>query len=151
MALDGSYLDRLDANDYFNGRLNSEAWEDAANTDRNKALITATKMIEQLNFIGIKNSEDQEFQFPRGGDSTTPQEILDAVCELAYELLDGKDPDLEFENLAMTSQGYGNVRSTYDRSIVQEHILAGIPSVRAWRLLKPYLRDSKAIIISRVS
>ncbi len=79
-----------------------------------------------------------------------PQDLKDAACELAFAYLDGIDPEKEFENLSMISQGYANVRSTYDRSIRQEHIESGVVSIKAWQLIKPYLDVSKELKISRV-
>jgi hypothetical protein len=80
----------------------------------------------------------------------TPQDIKDAICENAYALLDGVNPEMEFENLSMVQQGYANVRSTYNRGISMEHIESGIVSITAWRLIKPYLDVSKVIQLSRV-
>ena len=60
-----------------------------------------------------------------------------ACYEIAHSLLDGKDPELELENLGIVSQGFGSVRTTYNRSQIPiEHIINGIPSVQAWRHLE---------------
>lgn len=146
-----AYATRTEAQAYFDERLNVDAWDDASSADQTKALAQATKIIDQLNYRGEKYDEDQENQFPRGDDIEVPQDIKDACSEIALALLDGVDPELEFENLKMTSQGYANVRSTYDAIAVPEHFLAGVPSVTAWRYLKPYLKDASAIDMSRVS
>ncbi|MGN6461659.1 MAG: methionine synthase [Pseudolabrys sp.] len=67
-------------------------------------------------------------------------------------LLDGKDPELELENLGISSQGYESVRTTFSRSQVPiEHIINGVPNASAWRLLRPFLRDEDAIKLARVS
>jgi len=145
------YLSVSAATDYFANRLNTDAWDDADEVDCEKALYMATDAIDRLNFLGEKADPDQENQFPRSGDTVVPQDIQDACAELALRLLDGVDPELEFENLAMVSQGYANVRSTYDRTTPPEHIVAGIPSVTAWRKIKPYLRDSRGIGLNRVN
>lgn len=146
-----AYIDLADAQDYFDERLNTEAWDDAEDNIRTKSLAMATKLIDRLNFLGKKAVDGQELQFPRLTDSVVPQDIKDACCEIALRLLDGFDLELEFENLLMVSQGYSNVRSTYDRSRVPEHMAAGIPSIVAWRLLKPYVRDAQSVDLSRVS
>ena len=94
----------------------------------------------------------QELEFPRGADTTVPEAIRRACYEIAHTLLDGKDPELELENLGIESQGYSSVRTTYSRTHVPvEHIVNGVPSATAWRLLVPFLRDSDAIRVSRVS
>ncbi len=148
---DKSYATVAEGETYFTERLNSDAWDDATEANKAKSLITATRLIDRLNFKGAKTDSEQTLQFPRDDDSSVPNDIKYACLEVALALLDGVDPEIEFENLSMVSQNYANVRSTYDRSIPNEHIVAGIPSVSAWRYLKPYLRDASSIDLSRVS
>ena len=94
----------------------------------------------------------QELEFPRGADTEVPEAIRRACYEIAHTLLDGKDPELELENLGIVSQGYSSVRTTFSRTHVPvEHIVNGVPSATAWRLLVPFLRDDDAIRVSRVS
>ncbi len=161
-----------EANDYFALRLHERAWSKALVADRPKALWAATLVIDSLNFKGYKApvytlleaDEDatgeeirtaeatQALEFPRGADTEVPVNIRKASYEIAYNLLDGKDPELELENLGITSQGYASVRTTYARNQVPiEHIINGVPSPQAWRWLKPFLRDDDAIKLSRVS
>lgn len=146
-----SYATEVEAQAYFDCRIGSEPWDDATPNERNKALAHATKIIDRLNFNGCKAVSAQENQFPRGTDTVVPQDIKDASAEIALALLDGVDPQLEYENLFMTSQGYGGIRSTFDRSIKQPHLLSGVPSSTAWNFLKPYLRDPLEIRIHRTS
>ena len=94
----------------------------------------------------------QELEFPRGADTEVPEAIRRACYEITHTLLDGKDPELELENLGIVSQGYASVRTTFSRTHVPvEHIVNGVPSALAWRLLLPFLRDDDAIRVSRVS
>ena len=94
----------------------------------------------------------QVLEFPRGADVLVPEAIRKASYELAHTLLDGKDPEMELENLGIVSQGYASVRTTYSRTHVPvEHIVNGVPSAAAWRWLQPFLRDDDAIRLSRVS
>ena len=101
----------------------------------------------------IRQAEaSQPLEFPRGADTEVPEAIRMASYEIAHSLLDGKDPEMELENLGIVSQGFGSVRTAYNRSQVPiEHIINGIPSAAAWRLLKPFLRDDEAIKLSRIS
>jgi len=148
------YISVEDAQDYFDDRLNTGAWDVHSVTgdgDQEKALKQATRIINRLNFIGSKTDDAQENQFPRGGDTEIPEDIEIACCEIAIALLDGVDPDIEMENLNMTTQAYGQTSTSYDRTNPAEHILAGVPSATAWRYLKPYLRDSRQVNVSRVS
>jgi hypothetical protein len=161
-----------EANDYFDNRLHETAWYRARATDRPKALIAATRIIDALNFKGYKHTvqvlldgdpdasdEDiraqeaaQPLEFPRGDDTEVPEAIRMACYEIAHSLLDGKDPELELENLGIVSQGYESVRTTYSRTQVPiEHIINGVPNAQAWRLLRPFLRDDDAIKLARIS
>jgi hypothetical protein len=143
------YIDVADAQTYFDERLRTDPWDDAEDSDKLKALKMATRMIDKLNFAGCKHDEDQELQFPRGDDTEVPQDIKDATCELALALLDDVDPNLEVENLSHTKQGIGDARVERDTTFSDEHIRAGIPSIDAWNLLKPYLRDPREVGLLR--
>lgn len=92
----------------------------------------------------------QPLEFPRGIDTDVPDAIVCACYEIAHSLLDGKDPELELENLGVISHGYAAVRTTYSRSHVPiEHLINYVPNALAWRWLKPFLRDEDAIILTR--
>lgn len=151
MAISTAYATRAEGDTYFAGKLFADAWDNATDAEKDKSLLQATRIIDRLNFKGEKTDDTQELQFPRDDDTAVPDDIKDASCEIAYALLDGVDPELEFDNLNMVSQGYANVRSTYDRQAPAEHLVAGVPSVTAWRYLLPYLRDTRAVDLSRVN
>lgn len=94
----------------------------------------------------------QELEYPRGSDTEVPEAIRRACYEIAFSLLDGKDPELELENLSVSSQGYSSVRTTFNRNQQPlEHIINGVPSAEAWRLLRPFLRDDRHLRLTRVS
>jgi hypothetical protein len=164
----------IDGDVYFATRLHSEAWELSSALDKAKALYTATRSIDRLNFKGNKTvvynlyvaavdpddvtdamirvaSLTQELEFPRDGDTTIPREVEEACYEIAYSLLDGVDPEMEIENIGLTGTSFAGVKTSYDRiNQPVEHLSNGIASSMGWRLLKPYLRFSRAIKISRV-
>lgn len=171
-----------EANEYFATRLHEYAWSGANPDDRPKALWAATQIIDTLNYKGFKHTvwallqsyglanvphaddpilsrddiraaeAEQPREFPRGADEDVPEAIRVACYEIAHSLLDGKDPEQELENLGITSQGYGSVRTTYQRSQVPiEHLINGVPNAMAWRLIRPFLRDGEAIKVSRIS
>jgi len=146
-----NYVTTEEANTYFAGRLHTEVWDDATNSDRTKALTMATKAIDKLNFAGSMTVSTQELQFPRGGDVLAPADIKEATCELALRLLDGIDVDREIENLRVLESGNSSIKTTYNRDMVPEYVLAGIPSPKAWNLLIPYLRDARTLSIDRVN
>lgn len=147
----GQYATIVEAQAYMDTRLNAEPWDDADPADQDKALMMATTLIERLNFRGEKADSTQELQFPRGNDTVVPQDVKNACAEVALALLDGVDPEMEFDNLRMKAQAYGVVKSTYDTERAPEHYVAGIPSSIAWRFLKPYLRSPFSVRLDRVS
>ena len=149
--LNSKYITVVDASAYFATRLRSEYWEEATPSDKDKALITATRMIDKLAFRGDKTSTTQELEFPRDGDTTVPEKIQWACAELAIILLQGIDPERDARDLTRTGEGFLGVRTTYDRTATPEHITAGVPSRLAWDFLKPYLKAQDGVTISRVS
>lgn len=163
------------ATEYFGKRMHSDIWDVTSLPEKTTALEHSTRMIDNLNFVGEKNpafvlresfntslltdaqlkliweaGETQINQFPRGSDIVVPVDIEEATYELAISLLDGKDAEIEFENQSVIAEGFSSVRDTKDRSFVQEHINAGIPSLAAWARLRRYLRDVSGIKLSRV-
>jgi hypothetical protein len=131
-----SWISRPDAELYFKERLWIEPWEEATDREKEKALVMGTQILQRLALSVFE---------------TVPQDLKNAICEIALSLLDGKQPDLEYENLNLTTSNYGGVRSTYDRTIPMEHLEAGVPSISAWRLIRPYLDVSRGIRLSRAS
>lgn len=154
------------ADAYFYNRLHNQVWFDANIQEREKALKESTQTIDMLNFAGQKVNSTQLHEFPRKtvvlerniiGDPITgvtdtivPWQIIIACYEIAYKLLDGFNAEIEYENLAHVSQGFASARTTYDRTFAMEHILAGIPSLKAWKLLKPFVKCAKTVTLSRV-
>lgn len=175
-----AYANRSEGNDYFALRLYTVAWDTASDENKDKALAQSTRIIDRLRFAGEKHashivrqaltlrsdfevrlSKDQEtailaagltqeLEFPRGDDTVVPNDIKIACYEISYALLDGKDPDQEFEDQKVMSQGYSSVRTSYDRA-AQEHTNSGIPSPTAWRYLKPYLKGQHGVTLIRTS
>lgn len=139
------------ADNYFSMDLNGQRWMYTDRLRRVQALMKATKLIDRLNFIGDRTSDDQPLQFPRGTDTLVPVDIEQACYEVAQALLKGVDPDTERDNLSATVQAFGGLRSEFDRSFVPPYIAAGIPSAAAWNLLLPYLLDNSGIEFRRVS
>jgi len=146
-----AYITIEDADIYFGERLYTSPWDNAETDDKTKALKMATRIIDRLNFLDDKYDEDQERQFPRNTDTTVPTDIQYACAEIALTLLDGVDPELEFQNLSVKMHKHADVQTTYDRTFAPEHLIAGVPSPTAWRYLKPYLRETGSINIHRVS
>ena len=104
-----SYVSITEANNYFEDRVNSDAW-DTSNI-QSEALVTATGILNRLSWFGTSSGFDNatyKLAWPRaitftdpisGNDrtlqddrsatfaGTIPQDIKDATCELAYHLI----------------------------------------------------------------
>jgi hypothetical protein len=141
------YTNVEEAQSYFDTRMHTESWDDADDSRRVKALVTATRAIDRLNYKGRKDTVDQAREFPRGG--SIPDSVKIACCEIALALLDGVDPDLEEEALRSVTDAYATVRVTSDPSIRMDHIRAGIPSAEAWKYLLPLLNDPYSLVLRK--
>lgn len=95
-----SYVSLLEANAYFDNKLDVAAWVDAGDSQKEQALVTATRTLDVLEWKGTVRAEDQLLAFPREGSyfdpsrgkevvfsTTLPQRLVDATYELAYHLL----------------------------------------------------------------
>jgi hypothetical protein len=92
----------------------------------------------------------QTLEFPRGQDTTVPQEIEWATYEVALALIEGFDPEDAADRMNVIRQAYSAVRTTYDNSSdMAEYLVYGIPTARVWQWLKPYLVDSRIIRMRR--
>lgn len=138
-----------EADTYFGYKLYGSVWLERDLDDKVKALLEATARIDNLNFIGTKTDSDQVLQWPRNGSTTVHDAIKKATFEIASQLLDGRDPDLEFELLRKESANVGPSSSSLSSKILPEHIVNGIPSVLAWRFLKPLVRRNTEIKLHR--
>lgn len=152
-----AYDTYINADTYFATRLHVSAWTGSRQADKTIALTEASARIDRLRFSGLKVDSAQTEEFPRyygddpDGTEVVPGDIKIACYEVAFALLDGVDPDLELENLAVGSRGISSARTTYARREVPEHFAAGIPSAYAWTFLRPYLLPSGTVKIHRVS
>lgn len=101
-----AYLTEAEATAYLtNGRLHTETWVAASVSDREKAIIWATRMLDSLiNWYGSIRTLTQALAWPRSGVSDRdwryydydliPTPIKQATAELAFLLL-SKDRSLE--------------------------------------------------------
>lgn len=79
-----AFIHYLDENDDFQM---FDVWNDADATNRNAALVQATRLIDSFEYDGKKNTDTQENQFPRNGQIGIPVEVRRATFALAIELL----------------------------------------------------------------
>lgn len=146
-----AYATASDATAYFLERVgDTAAWTAASSDDKTKALAHATRLIDQLNYVGTKASSTQANEFPRDNDTTVPTAIKQACIEIALSLLQGNDPAELLEGTGIKQDNVGDVRVVYKDNPPPAYIVAGIPSMAAWQLLYPFVNDGRAITIRRV-
>ena len=166
-------------NAFFAARLHAYDWDRSSPDDRLKALVQATELIDQFDYIGQKATvytlveasdddtdwttatnraliqaaeEAQPLEFPRDADSTVPTEIENATYLIAKALLSGRDPEADLENLSVTTSSYGGVKTSYQRDgNNQEHLAHLIPSPQAFNLIRPFFRERNLFDVKRVS
>lgn len=96
-----------EANTYFDNRLHSESWQDATVTDKPKALLEATRIIDSLNYKGVKhavwsimyewNSSTEKYEKIIDSDAPTRNEIIAADATQALEFPRGQDTEVPDE------------------------------------------------------
>ncbi len=154
-----SYLTVDEADAYFAGRLKTTAWDNATPESREKSLIEASTLIDNLSFAGSKLTPQQEHEFPRYGvDATIEEMIYDGdipvtlkygVCEQAYAMLDGFDIEKEINSVHIDGRSFGDVKTHFDRDNIPPHLKCGLCAI-AWQFLLPLIRDPRDVRIVRV-
>lgn len=90
-----SYVTLADANAYFETVPDSATWTNKTDDQKNRALISATRWIDSLNYYGDRCDEDQALKWPRNNYdvdgvelecSLIPNDIKYATYELARAL-----------------------------------------------------------------
>lgn len=132
-----SYLDKDEADTYFACILDTEYWEDASDSEKDRALTQATILVDSLNYIDYPLTEIHAF--PRTGQSAVPDNVKKAVCEIALSLLGDNDAERDYDDIKIVSEGYSSVRAAYAKDIPIIHKMLGIPSRRAYTYLLPWL------------
>lgn len=143
---ENSFITLEDAEEYFSMRLNSCVWDNSGDNTKEKALITASKKINQLNFIGDKKTYTQAMEFPRVFNAhichnlimpELPQEISDAVCEEAIALIEHSNSvHLKNQSLGISSISLGVGSVSYDGKMDLTQVI----SPEAERLLSKWTR-----------
>lgn len=137
-----------EADRYLTKKIDGQDWVEYQ--EKEKALVEATRLIDNLWFQGVKTETDQTLEFPRNDGTTVPKEIRYACYELAFTLIHGVDPNKEIKNQRATMLQYSVTKTMYGNA-VQDHVMAGIPSHQAWGYLRPYLVDPGSLNLRRVS
>lgn len=138
-----SYISLEEANNYFSSRLHSEAWSNATDADKEKALKQATRNIDTLPFRGMPLSNNQVLAFPRKyfvynngnltlvADKDIPKEVKYATCEEALYLLQNSQRK-QLQEEGVTSISIGNLTENYSGTVKTI-------SPNAYKLLSKYI------------
>lgn len=118
--------------------LSDTVWTSLSSTQQAEYLEEAARLIDELNYYAQKKDSTQEHEFPRTNETEVPSDIENASYYIALELAKGFDSELEANSFGGISQSVG--KAGKNNKSRPEHIVAGIPSFRAWRLLFKYLR-----------
>jgi len=99
-ATANSYVTLAEANTYFETVPSSTHWDNKTDDKKNRALISATRWIDTLNFYGDRCDQSQALSWPRNNYhvdrvelacSTIPNDIKYATYELANALANDTD------------------------------------------------------------
>ena len=109
-----SYVNLTEANEYFSNRLHADAWAEASDADKDKALAMAAKAIDRQPLSGRKTDTTQTLAFPRYPDTEVPVAVKDACCEVALALLErGNSQRRKLQQEGVQSLSLGNMSETY--------------------------------------
>jgi hypothetical protein len=142
MALEkgeNSFVSLDEAVEYLSMRLDAAAWVAASTLMQEQSLVTATMILNTLNWSGTAISEDQSLAFPRIGvylepilgiyksfPDDIPTRISIGTCEMAYHLLnnDGLLDDIGTVTSLNVGQISLNIKKYPNRipSIVKSYI-----------------------------
>lgn len=104
-----TYATVEEANEYFSVTYGSE-WGDISENQKQKLLLTATRIIDRQDYQGQKVDEDQPLKFPRiiNGKETSEDLLIIACCELATDIYSDNGVD-GVNNLKSVSLGDSSV------------------------------------------
>jgi hypothetical protein len=102
-----SFVTLAEATTYMQGRMNSDAFDNATTDEQNRSLVEATRDVSVMEYVGRRASSTQVLSWPRWGatdpdsaygwlfvSTVVPQRIKDATCELAFQYLSAGSSDL---------------------------------------------------------
>lgn len=127
-----SYVSVSDADTYFAARYGADDWSALSPTQKESLLITATRIIDNLNFGGVKETAAQALEWPRlyvydrRGDTiaTTsyPVHLTNAVLEQALVLLNSDEVDATISSESVSMDGLSISKTYRNRSVLNENV-----------------------------
>jgi hypothetical protein len=153
-----SFVTVAEGDTYCDARLNASSWTDAADDDKARAVIEATRWLSARLWQGERASSTQALSWPRfwapnpdfsfGAnlyfDSTiVPQRVKDATCELALQFLKAGTSDAAAidPNAQIIEQTVGPITTRYADPYARVSGLAKYPSVT--RLIAPLMNGDQ--------
>lgn len=144
-----SYVTLAEAETYMTTRLHITTWTAATNTQKESALIWATRLVDRtLRFNGAKASDTQALVWPRTGlvdesgvdvsSSSVPQIIKDLQVEMSLLLLSAdRTAESQAGAAGLTSLRAGPVTLAFKDEIVVKQVpdtlVATLPVEWVWR------------------
>lgn len=142
---ENALADIAEADVYFDTRLNKEAWTGADASTKAAALVTATDIFNELNWVGVAVTEMMPFPRegcyfdPRAGvhvtldSSIIPVRALNGLFELAHHLIvnpDALEHSSQVKSLGIKGIALNNIKQA---PLIPDQVLKGI---------RPLLRNS---------
>lgn len=116
--MSNSFLTSAEGDNLASERLDGSTWTDATEPQQTAALITATRLLSRVCYIGIATSSTQSLPFPRMGllasggwpldSSIIPLDLKLATFELALALL--RSPTL-YQESETSTQGISRIKA----------------------------------------
>ena len=132
------YVTLEEADIYLESVMNTEPWDLSTDLIRTKSIKASQKIIEALNTVGTLD----EFGEPVAL-------IKDATIEIALKLLDGVDPETELYNYTIKEMEFDRLKQTNKSGETPLHVIAGVPSVIAFNILRRFMPDITTVRLSR--
>ena len=138
-----TYCTLAEASTYFASTFNNAVWAAIPDATQEIALKTACRKMEQLNYIGVKQVDDQNLQFPRSYSNSdydgTPDEIKHAQSEFALYLYQNQSNQIaKAQQMGLKSISLGNESYSFSDKFDPQ----GLPSAEAMELVNKWLRKA---------
>jgi hypothetical protein len=125
-------------------------WAALSSADKQKYLKSATRMIDRVLYVGEKSVDTQAREFPRGGDTAIPDEVLQACCEIALQLSRGITLESLAEESKHTAESTGQASVSFSDSLNAFRLTRGAyNSMEALNILSPWIMDPNTTLIER--
>ena len=115
-----SYVSVTDASGYFRLSYNRTAWDNAGNSDKERSLAEATRLLDTfVSWYGDIASDTQSLRLPRDNvvdqdgreipNTVIPKAIQNITCELAYNILNSGGFDISENDIDKVKVGSINI------------------------------------------